>query len=297
MIIVQPGTVLPWVRLVDVLREQHEDAVAARVKEIAERKTNSAPLDDETRWPEVERIYAEAGAHVARRATSAVEDAARALLRAVAGNEIAPLLPLDLPDDLDDVEVRLRVLSDADRRSMLGDVIEALMRLSAAHREGKGNDELRELDALAARAQDAYVLATIAEVRGVSVLDPDGAPAAPASVADLLPGLRLAGVVSWLLSAGRYAQELPAGKAVRCGRRQRSISPTSSAPSATPQRANSEDATAGLVDTMAARSGLQVRPEKQTPARAGSYSPSLESPTLSPSLAPWEIDSAPRDNG
>lgn len=202
-----PGQLSAPVRLVDVLREAHEAARKARADELAARAKAGAPVDDETRWPVVSGIVAAIGDANAKQDSAALARLAGDLHKATAGHALEQLEDFVGPDGVDDLVVVFRVVSAADRLNGNARLADAWQAVVDLERDGGPMVDRRLADERVLQAQLAICRETIAEVQGVDV--PVGA--------DLWEGLRLAGLLPWLLMACRHFLTLPPGKALRCG--------------------------------------------------------------------------------
>lgn len=202
-----PGQLSAPVRLVDVLREAHDIARKARADEIAARNKAGAPLDDETRWSVVAGVVGAIGEAHAKQDSAVLARLGGDLARATSGNALEPIGDFVGPDGVDDLVVVFRVASQADRLNGNARLADAWQTVVDIERDGGPMVDRRLADERVLQAQLAICKETIAEVRGVDV--PAGA--------DLWEGLRLAGLVPWLLMACRHFLTLPPGKALRCG--------------------------------------------------------------------------------
>lgn len=202
-----PGQLGAPVRLLDVLREAHENNRKARDDELQARVKAGAPTDDETRWPVVAGIVSAIGDAAGKQDSANVARLAADLHRATAGNALEPIGDFVGPEGVDDVVVVFRVVSAADRLNANARLADAWQQVVDLEREGAPTVDRRQADERVIQAQLAICRETIAELRGID---------APAG-ADVWEGLRLAGLVPWLLMAARYFLTLPPGKALRCG--------------------------------------------------------------------------------
>lgn len=202
-----PGQLSAPVRLLDVLREAHEAARKTRADELAARAKAGAPVDDETRWPVVSGIVAAIGDASGKQDSAALARLGADLQRATAGNALEPIGDFVGPEGVDDLVVVFRVVSAADRLNANARLGDAWQTVVALEREGAPMVDRRLADERVLQAQLSICRETIAEVRGVDV---------PAD-ADVWEGLRLAGLLPWLLMAARHFLTLPPGKALRCG--------------------------------------------------------------------------------
>jgi hypothetical protein len=202
-----PGQLSAPVRLLDVLREAHEASRKARADELAARAKAGAPVDDETRWPVVSGVISAIGDAAGKQDSAALARLAGDLHRATAGNALEPIGDFVGPEGVDDLVVVFRVVSAADRLNGNAQLADAWQAVVDIERDGGPMVDRRLADERVLQAQLVICRDTIAEVRGVDV--PVGA--------DVWEGLRLAGLLPWLLMAARHFLALPAGKALRCG--------------------------------------------------------------------------------
>lgn len=202
-----PGQLGAPVRLVDVLREAHEENRKARDEELRARVKAKIPIDDETRWPAIGGIVKDIDEAAGKQDSVSLARLAGDLLKATAGNALEPIGDFVAPEGADDIVIVFRVISAAERLNGNARLADAWQQVAALERDGVSTIERRQADERVVQAQIAICRETIAEIRGVTV--PDGA--------DIWEGLRLAGLVPWLLVACRYFLLLPPGKALRCG--------------------------------------------------------------------------------
>jgi hypothetical protein len=133
---------------------------------------------------------------------------ARLLVELTEGNALEEIEPYDPAPELDGIVVTMQVVSDADRRNWSAETSAAWGRVKEARMAGDVvamASATNALDALAAKV----VAAVVVEIQGIEGLK--------ATVAESMPGLVLAGLLTPLYSAARHFLELPPGKAVRCG--------------------------------------------------------------------------------
>lgn len=205
MLLLWPGHVSDWLSLQECLRQQWDGMREERARELAERKLHGAPAIDEA-----------------------------------SGDALEPLPEYEPTPDLDGVEVRLRLLSDADRRDIMARLSVAFAATLAAHKASADAVTLRRLDEEASQVQCDMLRAALVGVRGIE--DADG----PKQIDDVdaaLPALRRAGLLAPLFRVCRTYQELPAKKALRFGVPQPStLGESSTAPDAPRHGARSSDA-------------------------------------------------------
>lgn len=208
MLIVHPGELSLPVALTEVLREAHEVAREARAKEIEGRKAKRIPLDDTTNWQEVGEAVAAASLAHGERDTAKVAEAARLLLVHTEGNALEPLPEYVPAPELAGIVCTFRMVADRDRRGWSA-------RLTAAWRRYR--DALVADDPIALRDADEAITAVYEDQVAACVAKLDGIEGLRDSVADSLPGLRLAGLLLPLQRAVGHFLSLPPGKALRCG--------------------------------------------------------------------------------
>jgi hypothetical protein len=89
-ILIYPGQLGEPVELQSVLREAHEEARKARQTEIDARNKARIPLDDSTRWPDVEEAISGLSLAHGARDSLRVAEHARRVLGLVEGNALEP---------------------------------------------------------------------------------------------------------------------------------------------------------------------------------------------------------------
>ncbi len=206
MLLIYPGTRGASVPLQNVLREAHEAMREQRARVIEVRQKKRVPLDDSTDWQAVIDKREPLIEAIGKRDTAKVAEKARAIVELVDGHALEPIDEYQPDPDLDGVMVTMQVVADADRRMWTAETTAAWMRVETAADPVAKQKALNELDAIAAKV----VAAVVVEIGGS--VDLEGK-----SVADAMPALVLAGLLSPLYQAARYFLELPAPKAVRCG--------------------------------------------------------------------------------
>jgi len=209
MLIVLPGTIGPTRRLLDVLREQHDDRRNAWKLDHEFREKHGIPSTPDIDWVEEEKRVK------ALLEVIELQDPNLARLGHQAGVLAMSAAPTDPGewkafDELDGITIRPRHLSASESKSL---------RLA-------WGDALRAGDRAAAdAAENALVARAIAVVGGLRVLDEDGnekpvtesIELAAADRDQLFASFREASLLPWLLSSALYLQALPAGKAMRSG--------------------------------------------------------------------------------
>lgn len=206
-LLVFPGQRSQPAPLVDILREAHELARAARATELEARRKAGIPLDDSTAWPVVDGILGALDDAREKQDSATLARLGGDLARATAGNALIELPAFVTPDGVDGVTVTMQVISQADRLDLnaaLGDAWSALL---VAERADASMSTKRAADEAVLQAQLAIVRRVIVDVRGLEA--PEGY--------DLWEGVRLAGLLSAFYSAARHFLSLPPGKALRCG--------------------------------------------------------------------------------
>jgi hypothetical protein len=207
-LLLYPGDVGEPVSLQAILREAHDASRAAVVAEIAARVKSNVPLDDSTDWRAVASADATLSAAIVARDTSAVGASARAIAGLVSGYTLADPGEYVDSEDLDGVSVTLRMCSDAQRRGWVA------RRASAwrAWRDAADDEGKRDADERLCLLYEEMITVCLASVTGLQGMR--------STLAESLPGLRLAGLLVPFHDAVRYFLELPPGKALRCGRLQ-----------------------------------------------------------------------------
>ena len=209
--LIYPGQKGAPVALLSVLREAHEAARVERKAQIEARTKKRIPLDDTTDWQAVgEAIDAVAAAGKAKDSPS-VALAARRIVEATEGNALEPIGDYEPSDALEGIVVTMQVVADAQRR-MWSAEIQAQW---AARRDAlllgnivAGQEALNAIDVVAERMVSTVVVKI------------DGIDGMRDTVADSMPGLVSAGLLTPLFQAARHFLELPAPKALLCGQQQ-----------------------------------------------------------------------------
>jgi hypothetical protein len=207
-ILIYPGQLGEPAPLQSILREAHDAARASRQVEIDARTKARIPLDDNTRWPDVEEaISATSLAHGARDSVKVAEHARRVVALAE-GNALEPLPPYEPSPDVEGIIVTMRIVDDATRRLWTAQTQAAWLAIRDA---AKTDDIMARRDAYdrLERVYEEVVCGVVAKLDGLQGLRD--------SVADSMPALRLAGLLVPLYTAARHFLELPPGKALRCG--------------------------------------------------------------------------------
>jgi hypothetical protein len=213
-LLIYPGQQGDPVALQAVLREAHDAARVSRQAEIDARQKARIPLDDSTRWPDVEEaVSAVSLAHGARDSVKVAEHARR-LLALTDGNAIEPLGDYQPDPELDGIMLTMRVVDDATRRLWTAKTQAAWMSIRSS---------LKTDDVMTRREAYDRLEAVYEEVIVGVVAKLDGLQGLKATVAESMPALRLAGLLVPLHTAARYFLELPPGKALRCGQQPPSI--------------------------------------------------------------------------
>lgn len=281
MLLLLAGQVGPWAPLEDMRREVHEAVRAERAEEIAARKARNNPLDDTSDWGALAFTAKVLTETIVEHDTAKVRRLAGELLAGTAA-ALAPLPPYASDVDTVGVRVRFRVLSEARRRVLAGELDVAIERAQA-----HGGDVLKFIEAdeegLAAIA--AYVTETLVGIEGVNVLDDQGderlleVPLQPVGV----DALRRAGLLTPIFVVARAFQGMPAKKALRFGQPQPSTSPSDS----TARDAQSADESSGGALVAQARI-ISKEPDTRPIAVLGgtSRTTATTSAAPSPSAAP-----------
>jgi hypothetical protein len=207
-ILIYPGQLGEPAPLQGILREAHDEARKVRQAEIDARTKARIPLDDSTRWPDVEEaVLAVSLARDARDSVKVAEHARR-LVALTEGNALEALAPYEPAPELDGIAATMRVVDDATRRLWTAKTQAAWMAI---------RDAVKHDDVMARR--DAYdrLEAVYEEVIVGVVAKLDGLQGMRDTVAESMPALRLAGLLVPLHTAARHFLELPPGKALRCG--------------------------------------------------------------------------------
>lgn len=207
-ILIYPGQLGEPVELQSVLREAHEEARKARQTEIDARNKARIPLDDSTRWPDVEEAISGLSLAHGARDSLRVAEHARRVLGLVEGNALEPLPEYEPNPELDGIVVTMRIVDDATRRLWSAKTQAAWIAI---------RDAARAEDALARRDAYARLETVYIEVVCGVVAKLDGVQGMRDTMAESMPGLLLAGLLVPLHTAARHFLELPAKKALRCG--------------------------------------------------------------------------------
>lgn len=194
MLIVLPGSIGPRRRLVDVLREQHNDRVEAYKLDAAYREKHGIPSTPDIDWGEERRRVSAIAQAVEAEDPALVRLGAMAALTAMSAAPQDPG-PFVEPEGLGDVVVAPRIVSAREMREMRAAYAAAV----------QAND--REATE---QAEDVILETCIGLVEGLQYSD--------GPVLGLeLEAFRDAGLTPWLLVAVLYLQSLPSGKAWRSG--------------------------------------------------------------------------------
>lgn len=194
MLVVLPGSVGPRRRLVDVLREQHNDRVEAWKLDVAFREKHGIPSTPDIDWAEERRRAAAITVAVEREDPALVRLGATAALTAMSPAPQDPGVFVE-PEGLGDVVIAPRFVSARKMRELRTAWTQAL---AASDREATE------------AAEDAVVDACICAIEGLQYTD------APVDAFEH-EAFRAAGLTPWLLVAALYLQGLPSGKAWRSG--------------------------------------------------------------------------------
>lgn len=115
-ILIHPGALSPLLILDEVLRERHEDLRAERARTIAKRKADGAPLDDETKWSNLDTLAVQNA--IAAHDTTGVIAACNELIAATAGHKLEPLDEYQSVEAYREVRIQFRALKDAERSKL-----------------------------------------------------------------------------------------------------------------------------------------------------------------------------------
>jgi hypothetical protein len=207
-LLLYPGDVGEPVSLQAILREAHNASRQGVLDEMAARNKAGVPLDDSTDWRLVGSAAERVSQAIVARDASALSDAARSVVALSSGYVLADPGEYVDSEDLDGVTVTMRMCSDSQRRGWVA-------RRASAWREWR-----QAIDDEGKRAADERLCVLYEEMITVCIARVDGLQGMRATIADSLPGLRLAGLLVPFHDAVRYFLELPPGKALRCGRLQ-----------------------------------------------------------------------------
>jgi hypothetical protein len=212
MLVVYPGQVGPSRRLVDVLRERHEDHRASVLATIAHRNKGDTPLTESVDWP---NLHVEARQLVDAIVTEQEGEAHAIADRLARALSVVPRDPGDFvaPDGLDDITLRPRHLSALES-------LELRRAMAAAY---AARDDLA-----AAHAEARLVARVVAEVGGLTMMRDDGSTDAVRVFSDTddkaatlddddIEALRGSGLLPWLVVVAVWWQSLPSGKVLRSG--------------------------------------------------------------------------------
>jgi hypothetical protein len=210
LLVVYPGQIGPSRRIVDVLRERHDDNRAAVLAEIEHRTKGGTPLTESIDWAAEAKAARELVALVEAQQETEVQ---RAYQRGAGAFAVVPRDPGEFvaPSGLDGVTLRPRHIPA--RESL------ALRRaMAAAYADGD--------DLAAAEAEAALVARVVAEVGGLTTVAEDGREIPirifaegkdGALSAEDIEALRGSGLLPWLVVVSAWWQVLPAGKVQRSG--------------------------------------------------------------------------------
>lgn len=203
MLIVLPGSVGPRRRLVDVLREQHNDRVDAYKLDAAYREKHGIPSTPDIDWGEERRRVAAIAQAVEAEDPALVRLGAMAALTAMSAAPQDPG-PFIEPEGLGDVHFKPRFVSAREMREF---------RMAYASAVEANDKQAIE------KAEDAIISCCIATIDGLQYTaegDDSDDVGNPTSLAEL-EAWRAALLTPWLLTAALYLQSLPSGKAWRSG--------------------------------------------------------------------------------
>lgn len=194
MLIVLPGSVGPRRRLVDVLREQHNDRVEAYKLDAAYREKHGIPSTPDIDWGEERRRIAAIAQAVEAEDPALVRLGAMAALTAMSAAPQDPG-PFVEPEGLGDVVIAPRIVSARQMRELRSAYAAAV---SANDRDATE------------KAEDTIIATCIGGIEGLQYSREDVPE-------PQLEAFRDAGLTPWLLTAVLYLQSLPSGKAWRSG--------------------------------------------------------------------------------
>lgn len=195
MLIVLPGSVGPRRRLVDVLREQHNDRVEAYKLDAAYREKHGIPSTPDIDWGEERRRIAAIAQAVEAEDPALVRLGAMAALTAMSAAPQDPG-PFVEPEGLGDVVIAPRIVSARQMRELRSAYAAAV---SANDREATE------------KAEDTIIETCIGRIEGLEYSDGGGGDILA------LEAFRDAGLTPYLLVAVLYLQSLPSGKAWHSG--------------------------------------------------------------------------------
>ena len=195
MLIVLPGSVGPRRRLVDVLREQHNDRVEAYKLDAAYREKHGIPSTPDIDWGEERRRIAAIAQAVEAEDPALVRLGAMAALTAMSAAPQDPG-PFVEPEGLGDVVIAPRIVSARQMRELRSAYAAAV---SANDREATE------------KAEDTIIETYIGRIEGLEYSDGGGGDILA------LEAFRDAGLTPYLLVAVLYLQSLPSGKAWHSG--------------------------------------------------------------------------------
>lgn len=199
-LLIRPGALSPKLILDDVLRERHEDIRAQRQRTIDKRTQKGTPLDDDTKWFDID-IDAVANA-VHARDTERTLTAAQAVVDAVAGHKLVPIAEYVSVPHYRDIKVQFRALAHTPMRELLDAVADAA---------GHGSDAVAELgfhEAVGAFVKRAVHIIDFGGVDDESLEDLDD---------DDVQALLASGLLIDVFVAARDYQAMSPGKGSRFG--------------------------------------------------------------------------------
>lgn len=214
MLYLLAGQMGPWVALCDARREAHEILRADRAADIAARKTRGTPLDDATNWDEIAPLGPALAAALGANDTVKVREIAATLQSSTRG-ALLPVPEYEEDHALDGIRIRLRVLSEAQKRVLDADVDAAIARRDVT----MTMSTFIRTDEEAHAAIGTYVTAALVSIEGVSVVNDEGIEVPLATPLDErgVDVLRKAGVLGAVYAVAHAFQGLPAKKALRFG--------------------------------------------------------------------------------
>lgn len=226
-LLLYPGEIGPLVSLQAFLRDAHEDARAARAREVAERRENGATASEQA-----DAVAAQAAATAAVNALArGDEQAARASIAealAALGPSVLEEIPAYQPqEEIDGIAVRFRTLSERERRMLSSAVMAA-----AEGARGSTGADLAEHIQRVSDARAEVVRVAVAELHGLETMTgPITIRAEDGKLSDRdLEALKVAGLHGVLYDAAITFQVLPAKKGLRFGQGAGSALSDSSAP-------------------------------------------------------------------
>lgn len=193
--LIRIGALSPLLNLDDVLRERHEDIRAQRQRTIDKRVAKGIPLDDDTKWSNIDTLAIDKA--LAAHDTAGVQVAAQAVLDAVAVNKLEPFAEYVSVPHYAGIKIQFRALAHTPMRKLL-DVIASAQGTDAVAEE-------RFHEAIGAYVKEAVHVINFGDEQLIDIDDND------------VQSLLASGLLIDVFVAARDYQALSLGKDSRFG--------------------------------------------------------------------------------